>query len=79
MNTVRRIFVEKKKGKRKINEYLLGHIMHTGAAVLLFLLPPPYVLPIFADEPGQRVAISSALSALTFVSLLLFAVMTVLI
>lgn len=62
-----------------INEYLLGHIMHTGAAVLLFLLPPPYVLPIFADEPGQRVAISSALSALTFVSLLLFAVMTVLI
>ncbi len=62
-----------------INKYLLGGIMHTGAAVLLFLLPPPYVLPIFADEPDQRVSLSSALSALTIVSLLLFAVMTFLV
>ena len=62
-----------------VNKYLLGGVMHTGAAILLFLLPPPYVLPIFADEPEQRVTISSALSALTLVSLLLFAAMTVLV
>ena len=49
----------------------------TGMMMLLFILPPPYVLPIFADEPSQRAQISSALSALTVVTLLLFAVMTV--
>lgn len=62
-----------------VNRLLLGGSIHTGAAILMFLLPPPYVLPIFADDPEQRGAISSALSALTLVSLILFAVMTVLV
>lgn len=59
------------------NRTLLHGIIFEGAALLLFILPPPYVLPIFADEPSQRAQISSALSALTVVTLLLFAVMTV--
>ncbi len=59
-----------------LNRTVLGGMIHVGAAVLLFILPPPYVLPIFADDPSQRTAISSALSALTLVSLILFAVMT---
>ena len=62
-----------------VNRYLLGSVIHEGAAILMVILPPPYVLPIFADDPSQRTAISSALSALTLVSLLLFAVMTVLV
>ena len=62
-----------------VNRYLLGGVIHEGAAILMVILPPPYVLPIFADDPSQRTAISSALSALTLVSLLLFAVMTVLV
>ncbi len=62
-----------------INRTLLGGIIHEGAATLMFLLPPPYVLPIFAHDPDQRTAISSALSALTLVSLILFAVMTALV
>ena len=60
-----------------VNRTLLHGIIFEGAALLLFILPPPYVLPIFADEPSQRAQISSALSALTMVTLLLFAVMTV--
>lgn len=60
-----------------VNRTLLHGIIFEGAALLLFILPPPYVLPIFADEPSQRAQISSALSALTVVTLLLFAVMTV--
>ena len=48
-----------------------------GAAVLLFILPSPYVIPIFADEPAERVQISSALSALTLVTMILFAVVSV--
>ena len=60
-----------------INRFLLGGMMHTGALVLMFMLPPPYVLPVFADVEAERADISSALSVLTIVSLLLFMVMTV--
>lgn len=58
---------------------LLGIAIHTGAAVLFFLLPPCYVLPIFADDEAQRATLSSATSALTLVTLVLFAIMAVVI
>lgn len=57
------------------NRFLLGGAMHTGALVLMFILPPPYVLPVFADAQDERANISSALSVTTLVSILLFAVM----
>lgn len=60
-----------------VNRTVLNGIIFEGAALLLFILPPPFVIPIFADEPSQRVQVSSALSALTVVTLLLFAGMTV--
>ena len=59
------------------NRFLLGGMMHTGALVLMFTLPPPYVLPVFADVEEERTDISSALSVLTLVSLQLFMAMTV--
>lgn len=62
-----------------LNRALLGGVIHEGAAILMFLLPPPYVLPIFSDEPNQRALISASLSTLTLISLILFAVMTVLV
>lgn len=62
-----------------VNRTILNGMIHEGAAILLMILPPPYVLPIFADDPNQRTAISSALSALTLVSLIIFAVMTALV
>jgi len=46
-----------------------------GAVLLMFILPPPFVLPVFADVESERTDISSALSALTFVSILFFAVL----
>lgn len=60
-----------------INRTLLGGMIFEGAAILLFILPPPYVIPIFADEPEERVQISSSLSALTLITMVLFAVMSV--
>lgn len=60
-----------------LNRTVLHGVVHEGAAILMFLLPPPYVLPVFADEPSQRVQISAALSALTLVSLVLFALLSV--
>lgn len=59
-----------------LNRTVLNGMIHEGAAVLMFILPPPYVLPIFADDPTQRTAMSSALSALTLTTIVLFAVMT---
>ena len=61
-----------------LNRTILGGMLFEGAAVLMVLLPPPYVIPVFADEPAERVQISSALSALTLVTMILFAVCTVL-
>ena len=60
-----------------VDHLLLGHMLHTGALLLMFILPPPYVLPVFADVEEERADVSSALSALTFVSIVLFAVLAV--
>lgn len=60
-----------------LNRFALGGIIHTGALALLFILPPPYVLPVFARVDTERATIASALSVLTIATLLLFAALTV--
>jgi len=55
--------------------FLLGGLMHQRAALLMFILPPPFVLPVFADVEEERSDVSSALSALTLISIILFAVL----
>ena len=46
----------------------------TSAVNVIFILPPPFVLPVFADEPDQRVYVSSALSVSTLIAIAGFAV-----
>ena len=41
----------------------------TRALCLMFLLPPPFVLPVFAREDGQRAYLSSVLSVNTLVTM----------
>jgi len=48
------------------------------AANVMFILPPPFVLPIFADDADQRVYVSSALSVSTVVAIAGFAVLAAL-
>ena len=60
-----------------LNRTVLNGMLFEGAALLMVILPPPYVLPVFADEPTERVQVASALSALTLVTVILFAVCTV--
>lgn len=62
-----------------LNRTVLKGMIFEGAAVLMCILPPPYVIPVFGDEPSERVQISSALSALTLVTVVLFAVLSVVI
>ena len=60
-----------------LNRMVLNGIIFEGAVVLMLILPPPYVIPVFADEPAERAQISSALSALTLVTVVLFALLSV--
>ena len=60
-----------------VDRLLLGGLMHTGALILMFILPPPYVLPVFADVEEERADISSSLSSMTLISLILFMLLTV--
>ena len=60
-----------------LNRTLLHGMIFEGAIVLLAILPPPFIIPVFADEPAERVQISSVLSAYTLVTMILFAVCTV--
>ena len=60
-----------------LNRTVLNGILFEGAMLLMLILPPPYVIPVFADEPEERVQISSALSAMTLVTMILFAVYSV--
>lgn len=62
-----------------LNRTVLNGVLFEGAMLLMLILPPPYVIPVFADEPEERVQISSALSALTLVTMILFAVCSVVI
>ena len=49
----------------------------TAAINVMFILPPPFVLPVFADDADQRAYVSSALSVSTLVAIAGFAVMAV--
>jgi len=60
-----------------LDRFVLGSMMHPGALILMFTLPPPYVLPVFADVEAERTDVSSVLSALTLISLILFMILTV--
>lgn len=46
---------------------------------IMFILPPPYVLPVFADDEGERNFVSSALSVSTLVTIICFVVLTVIV
>jgi ABC-type Mn2+/Zn2+ transport system permease subunit len=50
-----------------------------GAACVMFILPPPFVLPVFADDPEQRVYVSSVLTAYTIVTVVGFGVLAILV
>ena len=47
----------------------------TAAINVMFILPPPFVLPVFADDADQRLYVSSALSVSTLAAIAGFAVL----
>ena len=60
-----------------LNRAVLGNIMFEGALVILFILPPPFIIPVVADEPAERAEISSSLSAMTVLTMVLFTLLSI--
>lgn len=60
-----------------VNRTLLDGMIFEGAVLMMFILPPPYVIPVFADDPNERNNISSSISAMTLLTILLFAILLV--
>lgn len=58
-----------------LNRYVLDGIMDPSATILLFALPAPFVLPVFANDPDERGYLSSTLSVMTMITILIFCIM----
>ena len=54
---------------------LFPELRSEAAVILMFLLPPPFVLPVFATGESQRTYVSASLSLSTLVSILGFAIL----
>ena len=54
---------------------LFPELRSEAAVILMFLLPPPVVLPVFATGESQRTYVSASLSLSTLVSILGFAIL----
>lgn len=61
-----------------LNRTVLGNMMFEGALIILFILPPPFIIPVFTDEPTERAEISATLSAMTLLTMVLFAIVSIL-
>jgi hypothetical protein len=60
------------------NRTVLGNMMFEGALIILFILPPPFIIPVVANEPAERTEISATLSAMTLLTMVLFAIVSIL-
>lgn len=61
-----------------VNRIFLNGVIETQAAVMLFILPAPFVLQAFSKEPSEAGFISSTLSIQTILTIIGFAVMAAL-
>lgn len=60
------------------NRAVLGNMIFEGALIILFIAPPPFIIPVFTDEPAERAELSATLSAMTLLTMVLFAIVSVL-
>jgi len=60
-----------------INNTLLKGIIPMGTLLLFFILPPPYVVPVFADAGDEQADISTAISVSTIICLIGFTFMAI--
>ena len=61
---------------------LVIHLTPLGTSLdqalnIMFILPAPYVLPVFADDENERSFVSSSLSVLTLISIVAFFILVI--
>lgn len=61
-----------------VNESLLGGVIEIQAAVMLFILPAPFVLSAFSKEDAEAGFLSSSLSLQTIITIIGFVIMAIL-
>ena len=61
-----------------LNRTVLGNMIFEGALLMLFIAPPPFIIPVFTDEPAERAELSASLSAMTLLTMVLFAIVSIL-
>lgn len=57
------------------NRAVLGNMLFPGALLILFILPPPFLIPVVVNDPAESAEISATLSAMTLLTMLLFALL----
>lgn len=57
------------------NGAVLNNMLFSGALIILFILPPPFIIPVVTSDPTERSEISATLSAMTLLTMLLFALL----
>ena len=55
---------------------VFGETLSILSVVMMIILPPPYVLPLYINEEGRKEFYSSAISAYTLLSIIGFIIMT---
>lgn len=60
-----------------VNRTLLGGMIEIPAAVMLFILPPPYVLPAFSQKEEEAGFLSSSISIMTLLTIIGFTLMAI--
>ena len=58
-----------------LNHAVLGTMLFPGALIILFILPPPFLIPVVANEASERADLSATISAMTLLTMLLFALL----
>lgn len=59
-----------------LNRTVFGSSIPTDAAILMFILPAPYVIKVFAADGDHHAGLSSALSLMTFFTLIVFVLLS---
>lgn len=59
------------------NRWLLGGMIVTNAAIMLFAMPAPFVITVFANDPEEKNVLSSTLSLMTLITIIVFVLMAI--
>lgn len=58
-----------------VNHFVLDSAMEASAILMLFIMPAPFVITVFSEDPEERGVLASSLSVMTLITVAAFSVM----